>query len=182
VGGAEIEAAQHLQVMGKVPPDLVARCLGVQDGALDLGRMAPCVASVGLPFAFVALRDLDALAAISPDVPAFREAAGRGPRTVDGFAVCAFVVLGEAGGRFEIRSRVVCPLGHPTEDPATGSASGALAALLTGASSQDEATFEIVQGVEMGRRSEIGVTVEAGGGGVRIQGRCVHVASGTMVV
>jgi trans-2,3-dihydro-3-hydroxyanthranilate isomerase len=182
VVGAEIEAPRHLQTMGTVAPDLAARCLGVEEGALDLGRTAPRVASVGLPFAFVALRDLDALAAISPDVPAFREAVERGPRTVDGFAVCAFVVLGEADGRIEVRSRVVCPLGHPPEDPGTGSASGALAALLTGASGRAGATFEIVQGVEMGRRSEIGVTVEAGGGAVRIRGRCVHVGTGTMVV
>lgn len=182
VVGAEIEAPQSLQTMGIVAPDLVARCLGVAEEALDLDRMAPCVASIGLPFAFVALRDLSVLAAVSPDVPAFREAAERGPRTVDGFAICAFVVLGESDGRIAIRSRVVCPLGHPAEDPANGSASGALAALLAGASGYDEARFEITQGVEIGRRSEIGVIVDAGGGPVRIRGQCAHVGTGTMVV
>ena len=134
VVGAEIEAPQSLRTMGAVPAGRMARCLGLKEDRLVLDRIVPCVASVGLPFAFVELRGLDALRGLAPDAPSFRVAAEHGPRTVDGFAICAFVVTREAGGRFEVRSRVICPLGHPPEDPATGSASGALAALLAGAS------------------------------------------------
>ncbi|MFV0383203.1 PhzF family phenazine biosynthesis protein [Paracoccus sp. (in: a-proteobacteria)] len=182
VVGAEIEAPQSLRTMGAVPAERMARCLGLDEDCLVLDRIAPCVASVGLPFAFVELRDLDALASLAPDAPSFREAAEHGPRTVDGFAICAFVVVSEGGGRFEVRSRVVCPLGHPPEDAATGSASGALAALLADASGQGEADVAITQGVEMGRRSEIDVSVPANGGPARIRGYCTHVATGAMTI
>ena len=182
VVGAEIEAPQPLRRAGDVPTDLAARCLGLDGRSVAVDRFAPCVASVGLPFAFVELRDLAALAAIRCDVAAFRKAAERGPPTVDGFAVCAFVVLDDGTDPIEVRSRVVSPLGHPPEDPATGSASGALGALLMTTLERSEARFAITQGVEMGRRSEIEVDVPAHGGRARIRGRCVGVAVGRMTV
>ncbi|MEM1428884.1 MAG: PhzF family phenazine biosynthesis protein [Pseudomonadota bacterium] len=182
VVGAEIEAPQQLRRLGSVPADRAARCLGLAERDISVRRVAPCVASVGLPFAFVELRDLDVLATVAPDIPAFRAAAEHGPRTVDGFSICAFVVLTEAGGETTVRSRVLSPLGHPPEDPATGSASGALAALLAEEAGGAEATFTITQGVEMGRRSVISVRVAAKGGAVRISGHCVEVGSGTMIV
>lgn len=182
VVGAEIDAPQRLQRMGTVSTDLVARCLGLTTADLKLQHFEPCVASLGLPFAFVELRNLDALATVETDVQAFHEAAQLGPRTVDEFAICAFVVMSDAEEKVVIRSRVVCPLGHPVEDPATGSASGALAALLTEAMKRKTTAFQITQGVEMGRRSEINVTVSANGGPVSIRGYCVAVGTGTMIV
>lgn len=181
VVGAQIKAPQSFQILGKLSPDLMAECLGLSKHSLMIERTPPCVASVGLPFAFVEFTGLDALGAIAPDLPAFQRAADDGPRTVDGFAICAFVVLAEKDGEFTVRSRVICPLGHPAEDPATGSASGALASLLAETSGRNDATFKITQGVEMGRRSEIEVDV-APDGGVTIRGYCVAVSTGTMLV
>ena len=50
----------------------------------------------------------------------------------------------------------------PLEDPATGSAASDLAAYLAVTEGADNKTlaYEIVQGVEMGRRSEIFIEVE----------------------
>lgn len=182
VVGAEIEAPQALQRLGEVPVALVARCLGIDELGIVIDRFAPCVASVGLPFAFVELRDLEALAAIDCDVAAFREAADRGPRTVDGCAICAFVILEDGADPIVVRSRVVSPLGHPPEDPATGSASGAVAALIADVAGLTEARFAITQGVEMGRRSEIEVDIRAKGARARIRGRCVEVGTGKFKV
>lgn len=64
------------------------------------------------------------------------------------------------------------------EDPATGSATYALACFLTleeGRSSR----FEVVQGVEMGRRSVIGVEVSRGVESVRLSGCALPVMEGS---
>jgi len=180
--GAEITAPQCLQVQGHVDAAAIAACLGLRQDQVRSDRLPPCVASVGLPFAFVEVTDQGALAAIECDIPAFRAAAGSGPPTVDGFAVCAFVVEDTSGANWSLRSRVLTPLGHPAEDPATGSASGALAALLAANAGDGVSEFRITQGVEMGRRSEIEVSVTSPAGKVRIQGRCVFVGHGQIRV
>lgn len=182
VVGAEIQAPQGLERLGDVSFELVARCLGLDASEIAVDRFQPCVASVGLPFAFVELASLEALAAIECDIAAFRQAAERGPQTVDAFAVCAFVVLERCSDFVTVRSRVLSPLGHPPEDPATGSASGALGALLADRAARGTTRFAVTQGVEMGRRSEIEVDVPANGGSVRIRGRCVEVAKGQLRV
>lgn len=68
------------------------------------------------------------------------------------------------------------------EDPATGSASCGLAAMLAMKEGLKGRTrFELVQGVEMGRRSEIGVEVVMEGAGVKtieLAGRAVEVMQG----
>lgn len=99
-----------------------------------------------------------------------------------------YVDEGEEGGARKIRTRMV-ELGF--EDPATGSAASCLAAYLTLAEGGGEGKgFEIVQGVEMGRRSEIRVDTTAerdGQGQVQIKdlylgGEAVVVQKGTIMV
>ena len=160
----------------------MAECLGVPESAIRTDRCEPCVASVGLPFAFVELATRDALSAIAPDAAAFRRARDIGPPTVDGFAVCAFVVMGESEGGTTLRTRVVSPLGHPPEDPATGSAAGALCALLSQSPDNRVRRYDIRQGVEMGRPSEIIVEVQGPDQPPTIRGYCVPVGQGTLRV
>ncbi|MEM9348692.1 MAG: PhzF family phenazine biosynthesis protein [Pseudomonadota bacterium] len=180
--GAEITAPQPLKLLGHVDHEAMAQCLGLNSDQVLSDRIAPCVGSIRLPFAFVELTDLAALAAIECDILAFREAARKGPATVDGFAICAFVVEHSLKSHWSIRSRVMSPLGHPAEDPAAGSASGALASLLAKDAQGGASEFRIIQGVEMGRRSEIEVTVPSPSARVRIRGRCVFVGSGQMQI
>ncbi len=61
------------------------------------------------------------------------------------------------GDATNLRTRMFAPLSGVLEDPATGSANAALAALLTSMAPGENADlhYEIEQGVEMGRPSEI---------------------------
>ena len=74
------------------------------------------------------------------------------------------------------------PLDGIPEDPATGSAAAALAALL-GQIDGRSGTFEITQGAQMGRASHIGAEVTVKDGvpvSVAIAGRAVQVMSGQL--
>lgn len=186
VVGAAITAPQALERLGTCDLARVARCLGLPETSVATGRIPPTVASVGLAFAFAELASLRDLENLTPDISAFGEAARTEINTVDDFALCAFVVLDDNDDGFQVRSRVLSPLGHPIEDPATGSASGALASLLAASRAKpaDQTVVQIQQGVEMGRPSQITVTVPAQDGQVRaptIRGTCVAVSKGTLL-
>jgi len=91
------------------------------------------------------------------------------------------------GALAEFHARMFSPLGGTVEDPATGSANGALVALLASLDPAANAllTVNILQGVEMGRPSVLAVSAEKRGGslvGVRVGGRCTPVMAGTLVV
>ena len=81
----------------------------------------------------------------------------------------------------KLRTRMIEGL---VEDPATGSASLALAALISLAEGREGKTkYEMVQAVEMGRRSEIGVEVAVEGGEVKtavLIGKAVTVMQGRL--
>ena len=68
------------------------------------------------------------------------------------------------------------PLAGTWEDPATGSASATLGALLLSLDGGDSAAFTITQGVEMGRPSLLNVTARRGADGIRsrVGGGCVR--------
>ena len=62
------------------------------------------------------------------------------------------------------------------EDPATGAAAAALGAYLRERGEiRAPATFEIAQGVEMGRPSRITVSIVPGEAGVRVSGNAVAI-------
>ncbi|KAL4902843.1 hypothetical protein BDW74DRAFT_58510 [Aspergillus multicolor] len=88
----------------------------------------------------------------------------------------------EVLGRRVIRTRMI--LGN-LEDPATGSAASGLTAYL---SLKEERTgrfgYDVVQGVEMGRRSDIGLEVVTGEKGIEsleLRGSAVQVSEGSIV-
>lgn len=99
-----------------------------------------------------------------------------------------YVVLPrQEDGAERIRTRLILPMVE--EDPATGSAASALASYLS--LQKGEAgktyTYKIEQGVEMGRRSHIGVEVGLDGSGksvkqVVLSGTAVAVLQGTVAV
>jgi trans-2,3-dihydro-3-hydroxyanthranilate isomerase len=77
------------------------------------------------------------------------------------------------------------PLGGILEDPATGSANAALAALLSSLAPGEnvDLTYDIAQGVEMGRPSRIVATARKTAEGpvsATIAGSCVPVLRGTV--
>ena len=148
---------------------LVADALGLTPDDIAVHVHAPVQAGVGVPFVIAQLADRAALSRCQPDVAAMRIGAARYPSKFD-FAVLAYVVADDL-----IHARMFAPLDNIPEDPATGSAAAALAALLfdvTGAA-QD---LTIHQGDDMGRPSVIHARADAAG--VTISGQAVRMMEG----
>ncbi|KAJ6052779.1 hypothetical protein N7460_003313 [Penicillium canescens] len=157
-------------------------------------RLAPLFSIVkGMTFALIELPSLDLLGAVwvgaLPELPA--ELLDDGWR--DGWVTRRyyFVRLGteRVGGRVvhRIRTRMV---NQTVEDPATGSAACALSSYLSLHELEEQSvSFEITQGVEMGRASNILIDVEVGKGldgarkleALHLGGRAVPVMSGSIM-
>ncbi len=132
----------------ELPRAEVAGSLGLEeDELLDLPIET---ASVGTPFAMVALEDFETLGRARFEPGVWRPLSDR----ATGLYPFAF-----AGGA-EVRARL---LGVPgiDEDPATGSAAGPLAAFLRRHGRLPDGRLTVHQGVEMKRKSRIEVEVGA---------------------
>lgn len=165
-----------LERFGAPDRALVAAALGLPEHAINAQTHAPLQAGVGLAFVMVELTDKDHLAACTTSIAHFREGAVRYPAGLD-FAVFAYVRRDNA-----IDARMFAPLDNIPEDPATGSASAALAALLTDSLGRDLA-LNILQGEAMGRPSHITATTKYGDPiAVTISGRAVRTMQGTLLV
>lgn len=119
----------------------------------------------GMSQVFIELSSLDELAVVTPATGGEYVSAAEGSYLDEGWRsglICVyFFVRGvedDVTAQKVIRSRMM--LGN-LEDPATGSSASGLAAYLTLTEGQAgrEHRYHVVQGVEMGRRSDIGVNV-----------------------
>lgn len=183
VVGATIRAPRPLELGDVVSAEIIAACASIDPANIAFTNHAPIIASVGLAFAIAELDGLEALAAARPNVSAFVAAAARYPRAGGDFSL--FVYARSADRPWNIRARMFAPLDNVMEDPATGSASAALAAYLVSLVPEPDIDVHITieQGVEMGRRSiiELDVAKSAGAvGKVDISGRCVSVMRGSL--
>lgn len=183
--GAGFVAPQPLERGGEIEPATMAGCVSLPPEWIVADAHSPCIVSVGIPFAIAELRDLDALAAARPDASAFAEAGKRHWHRGDRFA--AFLYVRTGNGIDHLRARMFAPLNNIPEDPATGSAAGALAAYLAGLDPRLDAVFDITieQGVEMGRPSAIKIEARKVAGhveSVRVSGRCVPMMQGTLAL
>jgi trans-2,3-dihydro-3-hydroxyanthranilate isomerase len=181
VVGATIRAPQPLVIGDAVPGDVILACASLPEGALRLDRHLPRSASVGLPFVVAEVTDLATLARARPNLAAFGDAAASHGPSPHEFSL--FLYVRDDNDPWHLRARMFAPLDNVIEDPATGSASGALSAFLASLDDRADAEIQLTieQGVEMGRRSliEVAVTKEAGTiRDVRISGRCVSVMEG----
>ncbi|HWI23110.1 MAG TPA: PhzF family phenazine biosynthesis protein [Baekduia sp.] len=146
-------------------PALAALGLGVAAAHPDLPVMT---GSTGIAHLLVPLRDDSSLGAIRPDAAAHRTLTD----ATGAFVVYAFVADGDrvrARGFFRSHRGM-------TEDPATGSAAGPLAAYLSRFAGTDAVVIE--QGDEMGRPSRI--EAEVVHGGIRVGGDTVVVLDGEL--
>lgn len=185
VTGASIDAPQPLSIGPEVDLETIAHCASVDTAAIRNATHTPVIASVGLPFAMAELADLDALGKACPNTAAFAEAGRRYSPDDEQFAL--FLYTRSPENPWHLRARMFAPLDNVIEDPATGSASGALGALLTSLIPDRDTVINVTieQGVEMGRRSVIGVMTEKSDGRVhtvRISGQCAAVMSGTLLL
>jgi trans-2,3-dihydro-3-hydroxyanthranilate isomerase len=166
VTGARIRAPGKLTIGETIAEDLIARCVQIEPQSIRKTAHAPIFASVGLPFAFAELDSLETLGKAWPNAAIFSEAAARHKEDKTGFSL--FLYVRSTENPWHIRARMFAPLDNVTEDPATGSASAALGAYLTSLLPARDADVKITieQGVEMGRRSLIGVDVSKSAGTV----------------
>jgi trans-2,3-dihydro-3-hydroxyanthranilate isomerase len=164
-GRAEASVLQEpAQLAGSPPARAVMLALGL---AADSGDpdLEPCLVSTGLPVLVVPLRGQGRLAEVRRDPRRLRRVAGAATM------IYPFWFDREAG-RAHARG-----LSHgPEEDPATGSAAGALMAYLHDRLGMTE--LEIHQGAHIDRPSVLRASVEDGR--VRVGGGVVLVANGVV--
>lgn len=136
---------------------------------------------IGMTFVCIELADVETLAKVSTTSQSPKIVLDEAWRT--GFVGCYFyVVLNKGNEATKIRTRMV---EGTLEDPATGSAACALSACLALEWRQKTNDLEIVQGVEMGRKSEIGVRVTLKGDldevqSIELSGMAMKVMEGTV--
>ena len=189
ITGARISAPRSLSIGDDVPIETVAACASLTRADFLTNAHDPLVASVGTEYVIAEVANLEALARATPDIAAFRAAgAGSGTPTLGTqlrFALLLYVR--RDGDATRLRTRMFAPLGGVLEDPATGSACAALAALLTSMAPGENVDlhYEIEQGVEMGRPSLLiasGRKTAEGPVEATVAGSCVPAARGTLEV
>jgi trans-2,3-dihydro-3-hydroxyanthranilate isomerase len=162
----------------------MAAALGLDHSRL--GPHAPGAFEGGPAFLFVQVADLAALAearSTSPGWGAMMRVAGIDDTGRS--AVGVYVYADDGPGR--IRARMFAPDDGIREDPATGSATAILSAqlLANGALAEGETVLSLQQGVEMGRPSDLRLSIDVAKGAItaiRVAGRAVKVAQGTIAV
>jgi trans-2,3-dihydro-3-hydroxyanthranilate isomerase len=183
VRGATIDAPRELVVGKTFEVAAMASCLGLTPQDIRVQHHVPTEVSVGVEFVVVEVEP-SSISRMAMNLDAFRATADRGG-TYGRLSVFAYARAGSGIGK--LRARMFAPLAGTFEDPATGSASGALGAYLASLDPRADAEFRIgiEQGVDMGRPSEINLRVFKSGGrvkSVKISGRCVHVMRGVLEV
>jgi trans-2,3-dihydro-3-hydroxyanthranilate isomerase len=181
---AEFDTPKLPEITGAMPPaELIAGALGLIPSEIGFENHKPTIASAGVPFAFVPVISLEAIARSRVQQPYFSQVfAGGVPGAV--YLYCRDTVHKSA--QFHARMFAPGSLGIP-EDPATGSAAAALAAVLRKYDTPRDGTHTrvIEQGYEMGRPSSITLTFEIARGElhvVRIGGHCVRISEGSLRV
>jgi trans-2,3-dihydro-3-hydroxyanthranilate isomerase len=183
--GARISAPRALSIDIGIPSDVIAACAGLDLKEIASNAHEPLVASVGTPFVIAEVASVAALSRASPDIGAFRAAAEQFPEVATRFSLLLYAR--RDGEATRLAARMFAPLGGILEDPATGSATAALAALLTSLAPGENAdlTYEILQGVEMGRPSQIIASARKTAEGpvlATVEGNCVPVLKGSVEV
>jgi trans-2,3-dihydro-3-hydroxyanthranilate isomerase len=181
VVGAELTAPQGLKKLTQLTAEQVAASASLAAADIRIDRHAPQIVSVGLPFLVAELASRDALRRAKPDADAFA-------RTLpcDGSdAVYLYTRDIPTAEACDVQARMFHPGSSGlSEDPATGSATAAAAALLADVSGgrDDELKLRIGQGVDMNRPSLLLTRVRKANGVVmsaHVGGACVQMMEGT---
>ncbi len=159
----------------------VAVALGLSKHVIADAKWPLEVVSTGFPVLIVPVRTLTAVRSIMPDASAIVELSRR--FGVNGVMVFTTVTVEPSAS---VHARMFAPAIGIPEDPATGSAGGALGAYLVQNGVVEVApTTEIIieQGYEIERPSRLLVQVESDDDviqSVKVGGQCVMVAEGTL--
>ncbi len=177
----ELRAPERLSFGKSLSAETVAAAVSLTPGDVVTTTHEPQVTSVGLPFILAELKDRDALGRARIYGPGFDVIAAQGVMPPD---IHLYV---KSGDEFDIRARMFAPYSGVPEDPATGSANCALAAMLSHYDPAKDGSFSwrIAQGVEMGRPSVLEGRAEKRDGvvvGAWIGGSSVLVSEGVIDV
>ncbi len=161
----------------------IAELLGLPESSIDSNDYPIQIVSTGLPVLFVPIISLEALGEISIDT-------NRVKRTLAslGTDMIYTFTLQTIHSNASVHSRAFAPALGITEDPATGSAAGALGAYLCKnnlVSEQERNNIFIEQGYEMGRPASLYVAVELEGDNIksiRVGGESVTVIKGELEI
>jgi trans-2,3-dihydro-3-hydroxyanthranilate isomerase len=185
VVGAELTAPQTFKRLAEVSAEGAAACLSLSAGDIRTDRHAPHVISVGLPFLAVELASRDAVRRARPDADAFA-------RTfpLDGSDAVYFYTRDVPSGErpCDLQARMFHPgASGLCEDPATGSASVAVAALLAELDPAKDGGLRLTmgQGFDMGRQSLLLTRVVKKDGklvSAHVGGQCAPMMQGTLQV
>jgi trans-2,3-dihydro-3-hydroxyanthranilate isomerase len=156
--------------------ELCARALGLNMS--ELLDIPPEIVSAGNPGAFVAVKSKDAVDSVAVDPSALRKL-----EEDERAALLLFVFAPTKEGAY---SRMFAR-GGMLEDPATGSATGPLAAYMMRhglAPTADGTSLISEQGTKMGRRSILHILIhgEEGAGGIEVGGYVTPVIEGVMTL
>ena len=176
----ELKAPQVFSLGKELPAEMVAEALCLSASEIVTDIRSPIVASVGLPFLMVELRDRSVLQKAGINPIGFERIADQG-------VMPDIHLYVRSDDEFDIRARMFAPLDGVPEDPATGSANCALAGLLAHYHESTSGQFEwrIAQGVEMGRPSLLQARAEKTADKVLstwIGGSCVLVSEGHIYI
>lgn len=174
VTGAVIAAPQALSLGIELPAEGIAACASIAASDVIIAAHRPVQASVGVNFVLAEVKD-DALTRALPDLASFRKLEAAHPALEKRLSLFLYARDGD-----NIHARMFAPLAGTWEDPATGSASAALAALLLSLDGGEKAAFTLTQGVEMGRPSLLNLTAQRAADGIRatVGGGCVPMFKG----
>jgi trans-2,3-dihydro-3-hydroxyanthranilate isomerase len=183
--GARISAPRAFSIENDVPVEMVAACASLPERDILTTSHTPLVASVGTPFILAEVASVEALSRASPDIGAFKALAATVSETSTRTSLHLYARVD--GDATKLRARMFAPLGGVLEDPATGSANAALAGLLTSLAPGENVDlhYEIEQGVEMGRPSQIIASARKTAEGpilATVAGTCVAMMQGKLEI
>jgi trans-2,3-dihydro-3-hydroxyanthranilate isomerase len=180
--GTELTAPQPLKQLTKFSAEQAAAVVSLSSADIRTDRHPPQIVSVGLPFLVVELASRDALRRARPDAAAFA-------RTFPCDGSDAVYLYTRDIPPAEKTSDLQARMFHPgssglSEDPATGSATVAAAALLADLAAERDAelSLRIGQGVDMGRPSLLLTRVHKANGVIasaHVGGACVQMMEGS---
>ncbi|MDJ0931197.1 PhzF family phenazine biosynthesis protein [Breoghania sp.] len=183
-GFAEFDAPRISKPVGISLGDKAEVATALNLNSVDIGfeNHHPSTFEAGVPFAFVPIGGLDALARARPNLAAWVDALGDGDHN-NAFLYCRDT----RNHRTTFRARMFAPEMGITEDPATGSAAAAFAGVIRTFDKPTDGThfIRVEQGFEMGRPSLIDLEIDIEGnelGAIRIGGQAVIVARGELFV
>ena len=153
LASTEFTAPQPLKRMSQLSVEQAAACLSLKAGDIKTDRHAPQIISVGLSFLAVEVNSREALRRAKPDAAAFAKTF-----PCDGSDAVYFYTRDVPSGEkpCDLQARMFHPgVSGLSEDPATGSATAAAAALLADLDDtrDGELKLKIGQGFDMGRPS-----------------------------